>query len=93
MAPAGRHKCRSLAVNAVMKTVDNFHVLARLGAGPTFQRRIKFIGGAAFSDDIRDGLFQPKQCLSREFSEEPGMDMFEVAGEPFHPQLQRGAGT
>jgi len=82
-----RHMCRSVAVNAVMKTVDNYFVLARMGAGSTFQHRIKFIGGAAAPEDIQDGLFQPKQCLAREFSEELGLDMLEVAGEPFHPHF------
>ncbi|MBP2415065.1 8-oxo-dGTP pyrophosphatase MutT (NUDIX family) [Arthrobacter stackebrandtii] len=82
-----RDMCRSVAVNAVMKTVDNFYVLARMGAGSTFQRRIKFIGGAASPEDIRDGLFQPKQCLAREFSEELGLAMPDVAGEPFRPHF------
>ena len=84
--------CRSVAVNAVPHTSDGFFVLARMGTMSSFRGRIKFIGGAASIDDIRDGAFQPRLCLGREFREEVGLDLSTIAHAPEPPHLSTRPG-
>lgn len=66
-------KCRSLACNVLLKTSDNYLVLAKMATHTSLADKIKFIGGSVSLSDISDDTILLEKCLLRELAEETGL--------------------
>jgi 8-oxo-dGTP pyrophosphatase MutT (NUDIX family) len=73
--------CRSVAIDALPITADDYYVLGRMDANTSFPNKVKFIGGAVDSADRIDGRFDPSRTLTRELSEETGFTKVLFDGE------------
>ncbi len=65
--------CRSVAVNALIVTSDNFIVLGKMSNTTALPNKIKFIGGALDKCDLIDNYFNIESALKREIKEEVGL--------------------
>ena len=66
----GNIKTRTLFSGGYIKTGDGYYCLA-----VDKNEHINLIGGVSSCNDFKDGIYDPKHCLIREFKEEIGVDI------------------
>ncbi|PID82242.1 MAG: hypothetical protein CSB16_02295 [Clostridiales bacterium] len=65
--------CVSVAVNALILTLDNYLVLGKMSNTTALPNKLKFIGGALDKCDQKDAYFNIESTLKREIKEEVGL--------------------